>query len=326
MHYNITHLTSAHPRYDTRIYIKECATLAKVDNYRVNLVVADGLGYEQKEGVSIFDVGIIKGRRKRILKTTKKILIQALELKSDIYHIHDPELIPIGLKLKKEGKIVIFDAHEDVPKQIMAKHYLNAFSKKILSFIYTKYEIFALKKFDFIIGATPIIRDKFLSYNIQSKDINNFPILDGFISLEPKFDTNTICYIGLLYESRGIEQLVRAIEDLDISLIIAGKFYDTKYEEYIRSLKGWKKVDFRGFVDRDEVKEILNSSLAGVVTLHPTPSYKEAYPVKMFEYMSASIAVISSDFKLYKELLGNSGICVNPLDITEIKEAIVNAL
>ena len=323
MDYNITHLTSAHPRYDTRIFIKECATLAKVENYRVHLVVADGLGYEQKEGVTIFDVGIIKGRLKRILKTTKKILIQALELKSDIYHIHDPELIPIGLKLKKEGKIVIFDAHEDVPKQIMAKHYLNAFSKKILSSLYAKYEIFALKKFDFVVGATPIIRDKFLSNGIQSQDINNFPILDEFIALEPKFDRDTICYIGLLYESRGIEQLVRAIEDLDITLIIAGKFYDIKYEEYIRSLKGWQKVDFRGFVERDEVKEILNSSLAGVVTLHPTPSYKEAYPVKMFEYMSASIAVISSDFTLYKELLGNSGICVDPLDITEIKEAIV---
>ncbi len=316
----ITHLTSAHPRYDTRIFIKECGSLAK--EYEVTLVVADGLGNEQKENINIVDVGKIEGRVNRILKTTKRVLEKAIELDSHIYHLHDPELIPVGIKLKKLGKIVIFDAHEDVPKQIMAKHYLNSFTKKILSYLYARYEIYTLKKFDLVIGATPILRDKFLSLGIESIDINNFPLLDEFITLEPKFNTNTICYVGLLYETRGIEQLIRAIEELDITLIVAGAFHDKKYEEYIRSLKGWQKVDFRGFVGRDEVKEILRSSVAGIVTLHPTPSYIEAYPVKLFEYMSASIAVVSSNFRLYQELLGSGGICVDPLSIDEIREAI----
>jgi len=132
MNYSITHLTSAHPRYDTRIFLKECCSLAKV--YHVSLVVADGLGNEEKDGVGIYDVGIEEGRFGRIFQTTKKVLAKALELDSDLYHLHDPELIPVGLKLKKMGKRVIFDAHEDLPKQVMAKHYLNAFTKTILSF------------------------------------------------------------------------------------------------------------------------------------------------------------------------------------------------
>jgi len=57
MQIKITHLTSAHPRYDTRIFIKECISLSKVKNYEVNLVVADGLGDEKKEGVGIYGFG-----------------------------------------------------------------------------------------------------------------------------------------------------------------------------------------------------------------------------------------------------------------------------
>jgi len=324
MKVKITHLTSAHPRYDTRIFLKECISLTK--NYEVNLIVADGLGKEKKNNVSIYDVGVEKGRLGRILKTTKKVLAKAIELDSDIYHLHDPELIPIGLKLKKLGKKVIFDAHEDLPKQVMAKHYLNSLTKKILSFTIAKAEIFALKKFDAVVGATPIIRDKFLDHKIKSVDVNNFPILNELIAIEPSFKTPTICYIGLLYETRGIREIIQAVENLDVKLIIAGKFFDKIFEDEIKSLKGWRKVDFRGFVSREEVKSILKESIAGLVTLHPTPSYIEAYPVKMFEYMSSGIGVIASDFPLYRKFMeeSNCGVCINPLKVMAIEEAIDN--
>ena len=319
---SITHLTSAHPRYDARIFLKECCSLVK--NYSVNLIVADGLGYEEKNSVKIYDVGVENGRFNRIFKTTKNVLQKAIEVDSDIYHLHDPELIPIGIKLKKLGKKVIFDAHEDLPKQILEKHYLNKFNKKILSFTIAKLEIMALKRFDFVVSATPIIRDKFLKYKIKSIDINNFPMLNELIEIKPLFETATVCYIGILYDTRGIREIVKAVEDLNVKLIIAGKFFDKKFEEEIKSLEGWKKVDFRGFVDREEIKKILEESVAGLVTLYPTPSYIEAYPVKMFEYMSAGIAVIASNFELYKEFIekSKSGFTVDPLDILEITKTI----
>ena len=323
---NIVNLTSAHPRYDTRIFHKMCKSLAK--KYTVALIVADGNGDEIKENINIYDVGKVNSRKDRILNTTKKVLTKAIELDADLYHLHDPELIPIGIKLKKLGKKVIFDSHEDVPKQITAKHYLNNITKKILSFLYSKFEIYSLKKFDYVVSATPIIRDKFRNYGINSIDINNFPILDDFINLIPNYNSKTICYIGTLYETRGIKEIVQAVEDLDVKLIIAGKFYDKKYENEVMNLKGWEKVDFRGFVDKEEIKNILKESIIGCVTLYPTPSYIEAYPVKMFEYMSAGLAVISSNFPLYEKfVLGSKcGVCVNPLDVVEISKAIENLM
>jgi len=321
----ITHLTSAHPRYDTRIFIKMCSSLAKIENYEVNLVVADNKGNEYKNSVNIVDVGKENGRINRILKTTKKVYKKAVELDSDIYHLHDPELISIGLKLKKSGKKVIFDSHEDVPKQLMAKHYLNSVTKRMASFIYKNYEKRSLRKFDFIVSATPIIRDKFLSYGCESIDINNYPILEEFHNIKSKRNQKQIAYIGALYNTRGIKEIVEALEYLDdIKLVLAGAFFSKEFENKVKSLKGWSKVDFRGFVDRDEVNEILQTSILGLVTLHPTPSYIESLPVKMFEYMSAEIPVIASDFDYWKTIIeeAKSGICVNPLDPKEIADAI----
>lgn len=320
----ITHLTSAHPRYDTRIFIKECQSLARIDAYDISLVVADGLGDEVKNGVHIVDVGAKSGGRlSRMTTTVKKVYEKAKKLDSDIYHLHDPELIPMGLKLKKLGKKVIFDAHEDLPKQIMAKHYLNDVVKKVLSVSIAKGEKWALKHFDLVVAATPLIKDKFLLAGIPAIDINNYPVLDELINIEPTFKYPTICYVGLLYESRGIREIVQAIEGTDVKLIVAGKFFDPTFEAEIKALKGWKNVDFRGFVDRKELKKIFKESVAGLVVLHPTPSYMEAYPVKMFEYMSAGIAVIASNFPLYKTLLGDAGMTVEPSDVMKIKEAIV---
>ena len=102
----VVHLTSAHGRYDTRIFLKMCSSLASY-GYDMSLVVADGEGDEVKNGVTIFDVGPKpRGRLSRMTKTVNDVLKKAIYLNGDIYHLHDPELMPVGIKLKKLGKKV----------------------------------------------------------------------------------------------------------------------------------------------------------------------------------------------------------------------------
>lgn len=322
----ISHLTSVHPRYDTRIFIKQCSSLAKLKTYRVNLVVADGNGAEINNNVNIYDVGKLNSRVKRIFKTTYMVLKKAIQLDSDIYHLHDPELIPVGLLLKKRGKKVIFDSHEDFPKQLLNKPYLNRTLLRIISKFFSISEKICCKKFDFIFTATPSIKEKFLSINKNSIDINNYPII-GELSTNTQWENKNdeVCFVGSISSIRGIKELTQALMKAPIiRLNLAGSFNDKNFENEVKKSKGWSQVNELGHLNRKKVQEVFSKSKAGIVTFHPVLNHIDAQPNKMFEYMSAGIPVIASDFPLWRKIIiaNKCGICVNPRNPNEITNAI----
>lgn len=335
----ICHITTVHVRNDIRIFKKECISLSRA-GYDVVLVVADGLGDEICEGIKVVDA--LKGknkiknnhrnnniykpnnRLKRILINTYKSFSSALRIRADIYHFHDPELIFYGLILKKLGKKVIYDAHEDISKQVFSKPYISRGIAKILSEAIGWFESCAAKKFDIVVAATESIENLFAKLKILTKVIHNYPFKNEFIPQVCKKNRNAACYIGSITPNRNALQLVQAAEYTNCKIILAGDFYSNDFADKLKSEPGWRNIDYRGLVGRENLRGILESCFAGLVLFADELNHREALPNKIFEYMSAAIPVIGSNFPYWVDLIeGNGfGLCVDPENPYAIAEAI----
>lgn len=321
----VVHLTSAHPRFDIRIFLKECVSLADA-GMDVTLVVADDLGDERTRSVKIIDVGRSgNGRLFRMTLTVWRIYRRSRELNGDVFHFHDPELIPAALLLRLSGRKVIYDVHEDLPASVMSRPWIAKWLRRAVSVASDWIESFAIKKMTAVIGATPTITARLRSHNNRAANINNFPIIGELgQAVEKKFGSNTIAYVGGISELRGIKQIVTAMADVPAKLELLGLFESQSLREEVASLPGWEKVNERGQLGRQEVRQTLLQADAGLVTFLPAPNHIHAQPTKMFEYMSAGVPVICSDFSLWREIVEgyDCGLAVNP----ESPEAIAKAM
>lgn len=218
----VCHMTSAHTQEDIRIFHKECISLVKAgyDTY----LVSCGNRYE-KDGVHLIGIGKPEQSRiRRMIKTAKAIYHEASKQEADIYHFHDPELLPYGMKLKKAGKKVIFDSHEDVSAQIMDKYWIPKVLRKIVSGLYKTYETHVVRKIDAVVAATPHIAESFKGRCKKVVVVNNYPKLDDIEFHNIPFSEREpiVAYAGGIDELRGESVLIEAMKDVDGQLIIAG--------------------------------------------------------------------------------------------------------
>lgn len=326
----IAHLTTAHPRFDVRIFHKECRSLAN-HGYQVDLYVADGQGNAQRDGVSIIDVGRSSGRINRMLGKTWAVWNAVRKTDARIIHIHDPELLPIALALRCMGRQVIYDAHEDVPRQILSKPWIKPWIRHSIAWPFERLENFIARRCAVVVGATPHIAERYTAQGIHSIDVNNYPIPgelgDPSGMPEPGDETatpRTICYIGGITRMRGAVEMLRALGKADARMILAGPMESDELHAELAAMPAWSRVDYRGVLDRAAIRDVLHESQLGLVLLHPVPNYLDALPVKMFEYMAAGLPVLASDFPLWRGILeaSGAGTCVDPLDTDRIAQAI----
>jgi glycosyltransferase involved in cell wall biosynthesis len=322
-------LSSVHPALDVRIFHKEARSLAR-RGHQVTLIVPHEKDLEA-DGVRICAVPRPKNRLARMTRTTLQIYRRALSESAQVYHFHDPELISIGLLLLAAGKKVIYDIHEDVPVQLLTKHYLPSRLRKPLAFTVKLIENAASSRFSALIAATGAIASRFAHVNANVELVRNFPLSKELAPRSPVAwheRESAVTYVGSISEPRGIFELVEAMNrlpaGLSASLKLAGHISPTSLRERLVACAGWSRVQELGVIDREELRGMLSSVRAGVVTLHPTLNYVVSEPTKLFEYMSCGIPVIASDFPLWRSIVEGArcGLVVDPLNPGAIARAV----
>lgn len=322
----VVHLTTVHPRHDIRIFRKECVSLAQA-GYEVVQVVGDGLGPAFEQGVRIVDIGARPpGRLARMRQQPRLALAAVRALAPALVHFHDPELLPAGVQLAREGFKVVYDAHEDVPRQLLTKQWIPAPLRRPLSLAFEAYENRQVRHLAAVVGATPHIARRFSQVARRAVNVSNFPFLHELAPpAHPREREKLVCYVGGIFRTRGAFEMVRALPLVpDVRLVLCGKFEDAATEAALRAEPGWTQVDYLGVVGREQVREVLARCRAGLVTLLPLPSYLDSLPIKMFEYMSAELPVIASDFPLWREIVTRHGcgVCVDPTRPAALAQAI----
>jgi glycosyltransferase involved in cell wall biosynthesis len=319
----VVHLTSVHQPRDTRILYRECRTLSEA-GYRV-VLVAPGDRDAEVAGVRVRAVPSDGNRARRMTRTVWRVCRMALEESAAVYHIHDPELLQTVPFLRRAGARVVYDVHEDLPRQVRAKYWIAPWARGAVSGAVRLGEALLSRGVHAIVAATPQIAARFPAD--RTVTVQNFPREEELLTTDAPSQADReplLAYIGGIDVTRGANEMVQAMAMLPgARLLLAGRMGVPGLERQLAALQGWDRVDFVGWLDREGIRALLGRARIGLVTLHPTPSYVESYPVKLFEYMAAGIPVVASDFPLWRGIIEDAGcgLLVDP----ERPEAIANA-
>lgn len=332
----VCHLISKHKMDDMRVFHKECKSL--VDNgFDVTLI-----GFGEKAEKKIID-GVkcitqfcpIKNNIELLRKRNKMSYLKALEVDADIYHLHEPELLSIGLKLKRKGKIVVFDSHEFYGWQLHDNIHkikvikVPASFMKLIGNLYMQYEKYVCKKIDGVIQVCTLNGKNYFENRCRkSLFIRNLPGIGDYTrKTEIKFSKNpVVAMIGGITEERGVTNLMKASFKAGAKLQLAGNFMPKSYEQKLKEMPEYQCVDYKGFLDKNGMLNVLENSSIGAATLLHVGQYHQidTFPTKVYDYMAMELPVIISNtpYALKMNEIYHFGICVDPSNIDEIADAI----
>jgi glycosyltransferase involved in cell wall biosynthesis len=327
---NLVHATVVHTRYDIRILFKQCASLSGDGVGFVSLLVADGKGDETWNGVRIHDVGQAPlGRVGRAVTGTFRMWRAIRKARPDLVQIHDPELLPLAIVLNASGTRVLFDMHENLPRQILTKTWIAPKARRLVGSIARAAQAVAARRIPTIFAEESYTRD--FPSAVRSVVVLNYPLVDSLTTIVREKRTRfTVGYIGGLSEERGAPIVVKAIarlrqEGMDIGGVLIGPVAaGPAVADMLATAdrEGWLTVP--GRLKPEIGWSLLAECHVGVAILQPLSNFVESYPTKLFEYMALGLPVVVSDFPLWREVVGKSGcgLLVDPTDVDALAAAL----
>lgn len=334
--YKVCHLASKHKMNDMRIFEKECKSLAKA-GFDVTLIgFGDTAKTEVIDGVRCISLFCpIKNNLELLRKRNKMSLETALEVDADIYHLHEPELLPVGMKLKRKGKIVIFDSHEYYGWQLRDNIHkikvikVPAFLMKVFGNLYMHYEKHVCMKIDGVVQVCTMNGVDYFYHRCQKTlFIRNLPSLSDYTRKTPIDYSQgpAVAMIGGITKERGITQLVEAAHHAKAKLLLAGAFSPKTYETELKELPAYACVDYKGFLDKKGMVALLEEANIGASTLLNVGQYDkiDTLPTKVYDYMSMQLPVVISntDFAQKMNEKYHFAIYIDPEKPEDIADAI----
>jgi glycosyltransferase involved in cell wall biosynthesis len=335
-------ITSVHPPFDPRIFYKEAQTLVQA-GYEVTLIAPHDKKSENVDGVQIMGLPRYKRRFYRPLNWWR-ILRLALRQKADVYHFHDPELLPIGLWLQWwTGRPVVYDAHEHYPDTILIREWIPSPARKPISSLFNLIELHLGALLSAVAVADDEVEARFQKISPRVVKLYNFPLQHIFrteqsAEAESFQRPNSVVHVGLLSEERGIWIMLDAISvlinvyNMDVTLMLIGRLSSLTLEKQMKDCVQARNiasyVELVGQVSYTEVPKYNRRARVGWIPWQPVEKHRKNIPTKMFEYMACGLPIVASDLPPIRQFMGdlNCGLLVDPTDPQAHTEAILYLL
>ncbi len=338
----VVHISTVHALRDPRIFYKQVPSLASL-GYDMHLVVPMTTNERREiesEALPFHVHGLRTGSRGLLSRAQLGRLAfkVARELKADVYHIHDPELIPV-LRLLKHytGARVIYDMHEDYGSR---GGLAGAALRRLERWAFSWVDVVILADDAYL----PIVED----YDVPVTCIYNYPLArasangkGGSVDSNVlRSDTgrliNTGIYTGVISKARGLFELIELAnaidkEEMDWAIDLVGVCYiDLDRANAERQLamtkapRSLNRVGWNRFVDVAEMQPYLERASVGFILFHPHPNYVNVLPTKLYEYLQFGLPIICSNFPRLADFVAenNCGVALDPTDT----QAIVDVL
>ena len=312
----VVHLSVVHPANEPRIYERECRTLAEA-GYDVTYLVPGAAPGRDESGVRL--VPLPERSRSRRWMSTREIVTTLRELRPHVVHVHDPELLTLFPLLTAWVPRLVYDMHDYVPEQVLAKDYIP---EKVRPFVSAAARVGqrALAAFgDGAVGAYPTMLEALGERPRLRTTALNYPRVSRFEGAEPVVELAAdprlrLVYIGSLSTTRGCSLMLDVMERLerdDAMLILGGGFASAQLEAEVRGRLAAgldDRVRLLGRVPPPELPRYL--AAAEVVWMPSLPSVQYSLPnveTKVFEGMAVGCAVLASDLAGRAEFLDREG-------------------
>jgi glycosyltransferase involved in cell wall biosynthesis len=334
----ICHITTVHPAYDARIFYRMCCGIAR---HGVSVVVVGPTWVRTDSSVRMSPWNARIGQARRLPRVLLA-LRAALAERADVYHFHDPELIPLGLALTalRPGSAVVYDVHEDYPSMMLEKYWLPRWTRGVMARGARVANWMAGRFLDGIVTADPgVERDFKAMTGKRTLVFYNFPVLDLFENVIGGHDKAKadLVYVGGMSARAGTFVLLDALtllagEGIRPTVRLCGYTDGERgrvaVQQGIQSRRLERQVEVQGRIPHSQVPDWIRSGRIGLVTLQAIDKFMKNIPSKMFEYWACGLPVVASALPPIGQFVvdGKNGLLFSPSSAEDLARAIRHLL